>query len=109
MAEHSISDVSYEKATSKVSVDEVVQGQPQAKPRDLDEGKVRVQETHVKLDTVILDPNHELAVQVPEGVGATSTDRPNPLADAFEAGTPEEQFAGSPASSEPRKAPKRDA
>lgn len=93
MAEHSINDVNYDEAVSTNVVDEEVQGQPQAKPRPLDDGKVQVQETSVKLDQPILDPNHDLAVQVPEGIGATSTDRPNPLADAFAAGAPEDQFA----------------
>lgn len=110
MAEHSINDVNYDEATTKVVVEETVQGQPQAKPRELDDGKVTVSETSIKLDTVILDPNHELAVQVPEGVGATSTDRPNPLADAFAAGTAEEQFAAADKPAAPAPKPvKKDA
>ena len=105
MAEHSIDDVNYDEATSKVVVDETVQGQPQAKPRDLDDGKVTVRETAIKLDTVILDPNHPLAVQVPEGIGADTTGDPNPLADAFAAGTAEDQFAaGSKSTPAPAKA-----
>jgi len=100
MAVHSINDVSYDKPGSTSVVKETVAGQPQAKPRPLDDGKVQVSETSVQLDTVVLDPNSELAVQVPEGVGATTVGDPNPLAAALEAGTPEEQYAKLPQSSD---------
>lgn len=93
MAANSIDDVNYDEAMTKQVVAEEVQGQPQSAPREPDAGKVQVSEVSVQTDTVILDPNHPLAVQVPEGIGATATDRPNPLAEALDSGTAEEQFA----------------
>jgi len=73
--------------------EETVQGQPQSSQRDPHDGQVTVRETHVTTDRVILDPNSPEAVQVPEGSGASSVDRQNPLAEALQAGTPEEQFS----------------
>jgi len=73
--------------------EEEVQGQPQSAAREPHDGTVLVRETAVITDEVILDPNSDKAVQVPEGVGATSTDRANPLAEALATGTAEEQFA----------------
>lgn len=108
MAQHSINDVNYDEATTKNVVSEEVQGQPQSAAREPDDGKVQVSEVSVQLDTVILDPNHELAVQIPEGVGATSTDRPNPLADALAVGTPEEQFGNAAKIETTKPAPKPD-
>lgn len=70
------------------------QGQAQAdgtgfNPHD---GKHPVDETHIVSDRQILDANSELAVQVPEGVGASTVGHPAPLRAAYEAGTPESQF-----------------
>jgi len=53
--------------------------------------EVHVQETHVTTDVVILDPDSDLAVQVPDH-GSTAG-HPNPLGEALRAGSPEEQFA----------------
>lgn len=82
-------------ADSPVTIDhteEEIQGQPQAQVREPHDGKVQVRETYVTTDVKILDPNDPLAVQIPEGVGASAVDRPNPLGEALAAGTPEEQF-----------------
>lgn len=81
--------------------DEVIQGQPQAAQTEPHDGKVRVREVAVVTDEVITDPNSDLAVQVPEGVGARHDDFGNPLVEAHEAGTAEEQFAAEEKSSKP--------
>lgn len=71
---------------------EEVQGQPQANkvpeqvPHD---GKVKVNETRVGTDEVILDPNAPEAVQVPDE--GTSVGRPNPL-EALAEPSPAEVF-----------------
>lgn len=70
--------------------DEVVQGQPQAAPRKADEGKTRVVETRVQTDRVILDPNDPLAVQVPEGIGASSDDNVTDIGRRFQDDEPSE-------------------
>lgn len=74
-------------------VDEEQQGQPQAQNQEPHDGKVRVREVDVTTDEVILDPNSELAVQVPEGVGARHDDFGNPLVEAYEKGTADEQLS----------------
>lgn len=90
MALRSIHDADYDEATTLERVEEEVQGQPQT-ARDLDDGKVTIRETRFAADTVIVDPNHELAVQVlPEG--STVGIEPS-LVEAWRAGTPEDQFA----------------
>lgn len=66
------------------AVDDELQGQGQT---------TRVREHHVVTDTVILDPESDEAVQVPEGVGADSTVEPIHVVEAHAAGTAEEQFA----------------
>lgn len=76
--------------------DEEIQGQPQAQAREPHDGTVKVRETVVTTDRVILDPNADDAVQIPEGVGASSVDRANPLAEALSTGTPEAQFGNDP-------------
>lgn len=72
---------------------ERVIGQPQARPSEPHDGATTVRETVVHTDKVILDPNDPLAVQVPEGVGASTVDHESALATALKEGTAEEQFA----------------
>lgn len=67
-------------------------GQPQSQPRDPHDGATRVHEVVVHTDKHILDPNSPLAVQVPEGSGASTVDYVVGLADSINAGTAEEQF-----------------
>src|ERR1700742_3360634 len=50
-------------------------------------------EVHVRPDRAILDVNDPLAVQVPEGSGASSVGALTPLSVALRKGTPESQFA----------------
>lgn len=51
-----------------------------------------INEVAFQMDEPILDPNHELAVQVPEGVGADGTDVQISLANALTQGTAESLF-----------------
>lgn len=67
-------------------------GQPQSQPREPHDGATRVHEVVVHTDRHILDPNDPLAVQVPEGTGASTVDQVVGLADSIAAGTAEEQF-----------------
>jgi hypothetical protein len=91
MALNSIHDADYNEATTYDKVEEEVQGQPQT-TREPDDGKVTIRETRFVGDTQIVDPNHELAVQVlPEG-STVGVQPPN--AEAWGRGTPEEQFGG---------------
>lgn len=92
MSVRSIEEVKYDEAASAETVAETVQGQPQSAPREPDTGEVAVNESRLKVDQAILDPNHELAVQVPEGVGARA-DEDALLSEVYSAGTAEEQFA----------------
>lgn len=71
-----------------------VQGQAQAKDSALNphDGKHQVDETVVVTDKVITDANHELAVQIPEEGGASTAGHRSPLGEAYEVGTPQEQF-----------------
>lgn len=58
----------------------------------------------VSLDQPVLDPDHELAVQIPEGVGASAIDNVTPIESAFaEARQVEDVFASNeaPAPSSP--------
>lgn len=71
---------------------DTVIGQPQARPSDPHDGSTIVKEVVVHTDKPILDPNDELAVQIPEGVGA-STVGESPALSALKDGTAEEQFA----------------
>lgn len=83
-------------ADSPVNVsvrDETVIGQPQSKQPDPHDGKTIVNEVVAVVDRHILDPNDELAVQIPEGVGASTAGSISPLGRAFKDGTAEEQFA----------------
>lgn len=90
MALKSIDDANYDEATTFDRVEEEVQGQPQT-TREPDDGKVTIRETRFVADTVIVDPNHELAVQVlPEG--STVGVEPG-VASTWSLGTPEEQLA----------------
>jgi len=90
MALKSIHDANYDEATTFERVEEEVQGQPQT-TREPDDGKVTIRETRFAADTVIVDPNHELAVQVlPEG-STVGVEPGN--ASVWGEGTPEEQFA----------------
>jgi len=57
---------------------------------------------HVKVDEVITDPNHELAVQIPPGADGT---KEHPL-DALTEPTPEDVFAE--AADKPKAKPKDD-
>lgn len=78
-------------------VQEEVQGQPMAARPEPDDGVHLVHEVTVHTDRVILDPNDPLAVQIPEGVGASTVGHLSPLGEALQAGTAEEQFAKSDA------------
>jgi len=60
--------------------------------REPDVGEVKISETRVKTDTVIIDPDDPRGVQVPPE-GSTVGIEP-PLASAFDAPTAEEVFAG---------------
>lgn len=63
----SIDDANYDNAVTVDAVDEKVKGQSQT-VREPDNGEVTVNEVRVTTDQVIVDPHHELAVQVlPEG------------------------------------------
>lgn len=93
-------------ADSSVTIDErveTVQGQAQAAPVDPHDGQVPVREVAVVVDEIILDANSDKAVQIPEGVGASTVDQEAPLVTALKQGTPEEQFA---AAGKPAKADK---
>jgi hypothetical protein len=70
-----------------------VQGQAQARQPEPHDGVHKVFETVAVTDRVITDANSDLAVQVPEGVGASTYGHYSPLGEALAAGTPEEQFA----------------
>lgn len=90
MALHSIEDANYDETVVVKKVEETVQGQAQT-VREPDKGEVPVHEVRIKTDTVIVDPHHELAVQVlPEGstVGVTP-----PIATALDGPTAEDVFA----------------
>jgi hypothetical protein len=102
MSVRDINDVNYDEAVKTEQVSETVQGQPQPEPRERDNGEVTVNESKVKLDQPVLDPNHPLAVQVPEGVGARA-DEDELLSDRYAAGTAEDQFT---AASTPPSKPK---
>lgn len=71
---------------------EVLIGQPQASAAAPHDGSTFVHEVHVHTDKVILDPNDPLAVQVPEGSGASTVGQ-SPALSALSDGTAEEQFA----------------
>ena len=68
-------------------------GQPQATPPAPHDGSTLIREVVVHTDKQILDPNSPLAVQVPEGVGASTVGHESALATALRQGTAEEQFA----------------
>lgn len=70
-----------------------VQGQAQARPTDPHDGVHKVFEAVAVTDRVIKDANSDLAVQVPEGVGASTYGHRSPLGEALSVGTAEEQFA----------------
>lgn len=77
----------------QVSVrEETVIGQPQAAAGEPHDGSTRVTEIVAVVDKPILDPNDPLAVQVPEGVGASTATHTSPLGEALKAGTAEEQL-----------------
>lgn len=100
----SINDVSYDEATTLKADREVVQGQPQAKQSEPDDGKVTVNESSFQADTQILDPNHELAVQVPEGSGADGAAEVRNMTQPFESGVPEDAFKSeAPKAEKPRR------
>lgn len=73
--------------------EEEAQGQAQVAPAKPHDGKHKVFEAVAITDKVITDANSPLAVQVPEGVGASTYGHRSPLGEALSAGTPEEQFA----------------
>ena len=70
---------------------DTIQGQPQARPAEPHDGQTLLHEVVVHTDRVILDPNDDLAVQVPEGVGASTVGQ-SPALTALREGTAEEQF-----------------
>lgn len=96
MAQRSINDVDY--TADPVQVDrvaETVQGQAHV-PAPPASGEVDVKEVFIKTDTVIVDPNHELAVQVlPEG---DNTGFEPPAAAALSGKRPEDVFGAAEAS-----------
>lgn len=67
-------------------------GQAQVAGPKLSDGRHAVHEARIHTDRVILDASSPLAVQVPEGVGASTYGHRSPMGEAMEAGTPEEQF-----------------
>ena len=73
--------------------EETIIGQPQASASSPHDGATRVSEVVVITDRHILDPNDPLAVQVPEGVGASTYSHESLLGEALKRGTAEEQFA----------------
>jgi hypothetical protein len=79
-------------------------GQPQARPSEPHDGSTLVHEVVVHTDKVILDPNSPEAVQVPEGVGA-STVGAAPALSALSEGTAEEQFERAAQDDEPKTGP----
>lgn len=52
-----------------------------------------VREVSIQTDQRILDPESDLAVQIPEGVGASTVGASNPLADALSEPKAEDVFA----------------
>jgi hypothetical protein len=76
---------------------EEIQGQPQAASPEPHDGKVQVYEVDVRLDEQVLDPNSELAVQIPEEAKRTPEES-HPMAAALVAedgslqSSPEEQL-----------------
>jgi hypothetical protein len=69
-----------------------VQGQAQATPPAPNDGVHKVFESVAVTDKVITDANSELAVQVPEGVGASTYGHRSPLGEALSRGTVEDTF-----------------
>lgn len=72
---------------------DTIVGQPQATPAAPHDGATLVREVVVHTDKKILDPNDPLAVQIPEGSGASTVGHESALATALRQGTAEEQFA----------------
>lgn len=70
-----------------------VDGQPQPKVSEPHDGRHWVDETAVVTDRHVLDPNSDLAVQIPEGSGASVSGHASPLAEALKRGTIEDQFS----------------
>jgi hypothetical protein len=69
------------------------QGQAQVKePYTPHDGKHAVHEVVVVTDKVITDANSELAVQIPEGVGASTVGHYSPLGEALKRGSVQEQM-----------------
>jgi hypothetical protein len=85
--------------------EDTVIGQPQARANEPHDGTTRVTEIVAITDRHILDPNDPLAVQVPEGVGASTADHKSPLGEALKVGTAEAQFRA--AEEEAKKSPKK--
>lgn len=83
--------------------DETVVGQPQAFQPEPHDGKTIVREIVVHTDRVVRDPNSPEAVQIPEGVGATTYGETSPLAKALKDGTAEEQFQAEAAANSKKK------
>lgn len=73
------------------------QGNPFPAPHD---GRHWTDETYVVTDKVIIDVNDPLAVQVPDGVGASTAGHASPMSEIFARGTAEDQFAKANASDE---------
>jgi hypothetical protein len=73
--------------------DETVIGQPQSRVPAPHDGATVIKEIVVHTDRQILDPNDPLAVQIPEGVGASTYGHVSPLGSSLKLGTAEEQFA----------------
>lgn len=86
--------------------DETVIGQPQSAVSAPHDGSTVIKEIVVHTDRKILDPNDPLAVQIPEGVGASTVGETSPLGRALKDGTAEEQFAAAAKSTNGKSAPK---
>lgn len=71
---------------------ETVQGQAQSGPREPHDGKHFIEEVVAITDRIITDVKDELAVQIPEGVGADHSGHRSPLGQALARGHVEDQF-----------------
>lgn len=69
------------------------QGQAQGVQSPPDDGRHWTDEVYVVTNRVITDVNDPLAVQVPDGVGASTAGHASPLGEVYARGTPEDQFA----------------
>lgn len=72
----------------------MAQGQAQGSPLPAQhDGRHWTDEVFAVTDKIILDVNDPLAVQVPDGVGASTSGHASPMGETYARGTPEDQFA----------------